>query len=132
MNKQTVSIAIVDDHATMREITSFRLSRLGYNVVMEAENGRKFLDQLNCVTAPDICLMDINMPVLNGFETVHQLKKHWPGIKVIFFSMQNDITYVQKAMKLGADGYVTKDAPVKELDNVLLQLINNQQSSYTA
>lgn len=122
MNNQPVTIAIVDDHAVIRKAISFRLSMAGYKVIMEAENGRHFLDQLDSRNTPDLCLLDINMPVMNGFETLSQLKKLWPGIKVVFFSMQNDQSYITKALQSGADGYVTKDAPLEQLDSTLRRL----------
>jgi DNA-binding NarL/FixJ family response regulator len=125
MKNKSFALAVVDDHILMREMTSFRLSMLGYNVIMEAENGKKFLDQLNDSVTPDICLLDINMPVMNGFETISYLKKNWPQIKVVFLSMHNETAYMKKAMELGADGFVTKDAPMEELSQALGQLINN-------
>lgn len=121
MNKKQVSIAIVDDHSLMRQFCCFRLSRLGYSVAMEAENGKHLLDQLACSPLPDICLLDINMPVMNGFETAQHLKKNWPSIKVIFHSMQDNFTYIQKALQLGAYGYVTKDGPLEDLEKALLK-----------
>ena len=123
MHTQPVTIAIVDDHAIMRKAVSLRLSMVGYKVVMEADNGKHFLDQLRNVPTPDLCLLDINMPVMNGFETLGHLKEDYPHMKVVFFSMQDDKTYITKALQLGADGYVTKDAPLEELDNTLHNLV---------
>jgi DNA-binding NarL/FixJ family response regulator len=122
MSNQSVTIAIVDDHALIRKAIGFRLKTMGYNVVMEAEHGKHFLDQLSNGTAPEICLLDINMPVMNGFETLGKLKSHYRDMKVVFFSMNNDKVYMNKAVELGADGYVTKDAAMEELDRVLQQL----------
>lgn len=122
MRNQSVTIALVDDHALIRKAIGFRLKAMGYNVVMEAENGKKFLDQLNGGTIPEICLLDINMPVMNGFETFAQLKADYPDMKVVFFSMNNDKVYMNKAAEMGAHGYVTKDANMEELDRVLKQL----------
>jgi DNA-binding NarL/FixJ family response regulator len=127
MTNQSVTIAIVDDHAVMRKGMTFRLKTAGFNVIMEAENGQHFLDQLRKGTVPEICLLDINMPVMNGFETFKHLKAEFPDIRVVFFSMNNDKTYISKAMEMGADGYVTKDAPVEELDQVLLHLAEQKR-----
>lgn len=117
------TIAVVDDHALLRKAIYYRLTGLGYNVVMEAENGQQFLDKLEEDATPDLCLLDINMPVLNGFETAVQLKKKWPGIKILFFSMQNGSTYMKKARELGADGYLCKDASSEEFNRVLYQVL---------
>lgn len=121
MKNQPVTIAIVEDHHIMRQLTNYRLSMLGYEVILEAENGQSFLDQLGNLQAPDICILDINMPVMNGFETIIHLKKDWPDMKVIFLSMHEEDSYIKKSMELGADGFIKKDAPFEELKKTLLQ-----------
>lgn len=126
-NQTGFTIAIVDDHALLRKAVNFKLTRMGYNVVIEAENGQDFLNQLEVTSSPDLCLLDINMPVMNGFETCIHLKKKWPGIKIIFFSMQNGSVYIEKALEAGADGYVCKDAPSEELNKAILGLLHRQQ-----
>lgn len=122
MTNQSVTIAIVDDHAVLRKGMTFRLKTVGFNVIMEAENGKHFLDQLEKGTIPDVCILDINMPVMNGFETLQRVKAEYPDMRVVFFSMNDDKTYIDKAMEMGADGYVTKDAPMQELDQVLARV----------
>src|SRR5688572_7673953 len=107
--KNQSTIAVVDDHALLRKAVNYRLTGMGYNVVMEAENGKQFLDKLEETSSPDLCLLDINMPEMNGFETAVQLKKKWPAMKILFFSMQNGISYMQRAKECGADGYLCKD-----------------------
>jgi DNA-binding NarL/FixJ family response regulator len=119
-NVQLNTIAIVDDHSMFRQAISFRLTLLGYKVVLDAENGKDFLDQLPKLPAPpDVCLLDINMPVMDGFETATQLKKNWPQIKIVFFSMHNSRSYVSKAKQIGADGFLSKDATADELKKML-------------
>ena len=127
MKKGPVTVAIVDDHALIRETVHFRLTRLGYKVIMEAENGKDFLDKLESITAPDICLLDINMPVMNGFETTANLKKNWPAIKILVFSMQNSDAYRNRAMQMGADGFIPKDAAFEELNKALLKTMSQQK-----
>lgn len=119
-NPQPVTIAIVDDHAMLRQAINLRLSLLGYKVILEAENGKVFLDDLPKLPAPpDICLLDINMPVMDGFETAMELKKNWPHIKILFFSMHNSNAFVSKASQIGADGFLSKDASLEELKQAL-------------
>jgi len=119
-NPQPVTIAIVDDHAMLRQAVNLRLSLLGYKVILEAENGQVFIDNLPKLPAPpDICLLDINMPVLDGFETAIELKKSWPQIKILFFSMHNSNAFVCKAKQIGADGFLSKDASFEELNQAL-------------
>lgn len=119
-NAQLVTIAIVDDNAMLRQAIHLRLSLLGYKIVLEAENGKDFLDKLSALPEPpDVCLLDINMPVMDGFETAATLKRDWPQIKVVFFTMHNSKSFVNKAKQLGADGFLSKDASMEELKKAL-------------
>ncbi|HEY1202060.1 MAG TPA: response regulator transcription factor [Niastella sp.] len=123
-----LTVAVVDDHALLRKAVNFRLTSMGYKVVIEAENGKQFLDKLESSPSPDLCLLDINMPEMNGFETAAELRKKWPGIKILFFSMQNGRTYMQKAMEMGADGYLCKDASTEEFNRTLSALLPQPMS----
>lgn len=125
-NILTVTVAIADDHAMIRQTYHIRLKLMGYNVVMEAENGKQLLDKIVATTPPDLCLLDINMPVMDGFETAVQLKKNWPGIKILFFSMHKEPAYIEKALKSGADGFVAKDASSDELTKALRMVISKE------
>src|SRR5688500_12961887 len=123
----TVNIAIVDDNAFIRERVKFQLKLLGYNVVVEAENGQEFLDKLGSNTTPDICVMDINMPIMDGLETTAHLKKLKPAIKVIFFSSEDSTEFAPKGLALGAEGFIAKDAPFAELNDMLVSVMNGVQ-----
>ena len=123
-----LTVAVVDDHALLRKAVNFRLTSMGYKVVIEAENGKQFLDKLESAPSPDLCLLDINMPEMNGFETAVQLRKKWPHIKILFFSMQNGSTYMQKAKEAGADGYLCKDASSEEFNRTLGSLLPRAMS----
>ena len=126
-NVQLNTIAIVDDHSMFRQAMSLRLTLLGYKVVLDAENGKDFLDQLPKLPAPpDVCLLDINMPVMDGFETAAALKKSWPQIKIIFFSMHNSRSFVSKAKQIGAEGFLSKDATVDELKKMLVMVLEDK------
>ena len=125
-NAQAVTIALVDDHLLLRQTINLRLSLLGYNVVMEAGNGKELLDKLPAMDAePNICLLDINMPVMDGFETAIELKKRWPYIKVIFFTMHNSKAYIWKAYQIGVQGFLPKDASTEEFKQTLSDVMKN-------
>lgn len=125
-NAQSVTIAIVDDHMMLRQAINMRLSLLGYKVILEAENGKDLLDRLPEMNAePDICLLDINMPVMNGFETVIELRKRWPYIKIIFFTMHNSKAYIVKAYQIGVHGFLSKDASTEEIKRALTDVMKN-------
>lgn len=131
MQKQPLTVAIVEDHLLMRQCTQYRCSLLGYQVILEAENGQRFLELLENAPVPDICLLDINMPIMNGFETIVHLKKKYPGMKVVFLSMHDEQVYIKKSMDLGADGFIQKDAPVEVFKN-LLQALSGQETVIAA
>jgi DNA-binding NarL/FixJ family response regulator len=117
-----LTVAIVDDNAFIRESAKFRLSRMGYKIILEAEDGQVLLDKLAGTPPPDICLLDINMPVMDGFETTMRLKKDWPGIRILIFSMEDSSTCKDKSLELGAHGFVSKDADTDELREALLSV----------
>ena len=124
-NAQRVTIAIVDDHAMLRQAINLRLSLLGFKVLLEAENGKLFLDQLaKLPIPPQVVLLDINMPVMDGFETAIELKKNWPHIKILFFSMHNSKAYVSRAHQIGADGFLSKDASFDDLKQAFEKVLN--------
>lgn len=126
-NAKLNTIAIVDDHSMFRQAMSLRLTLLGYKVVLDAENGKDFLDQLPKLPAPpDVCLLDINMPVMDGFETATELKKNWPQVKIIFFSMHNSRSFVSKAKQIGAEGFLSKDVTVDELKKMLVVVLEGK------
>jgi DNA-binding NarL/FixJ family response regulator len=125
-NQAPLTIALADDHALIRQALGFRLSKMGYKVVMEAENGKELIDQLEAAQTPHLCMLDINMPIMNGFETAIALKKKYPGVKIVFFSMQNGSSYINKAKEIGADGFICKNASSREFSETLQQLLPEQ------
>jgi len=127
MKNSSLSVAVVDDNAMMRETAKFQLTLLGHQVIMEAENGQDFLDKLPFYETPDICLLDINMPVMDGLETTIHLRKKWPAMKILFFSMEDSSVYINNCMQLGADGFVPKTISTKELNKALLRIVNQQE-----
>jgi len=95
----------------------------GFNVYIEAENGQDLFDKIAAAPyQPYIVLLDISMPVMNGFETMVQLKARYPYIKVLTFTMiddNNEFT-ILKMMQLGARGYIAKNAALAELEKALI------------
>jgi DNA-binding NarL/FixJ family response regulator len=123
-NTPSVTIALVDDHAMLRQAMSMRLGLLGYKVVFEAENGKVCIEKMAQLSIPPlVCLLDINMPEMDGFETAIVLKKRWPQVRILFFSMHNSTAFVSKATQLGADGFLSKDVSFEELKQALVQVL---------
>jgi DNA-binding NarL/FixJ family response regulator len=116
-------VALVDDHELLRSgLAAIINSFDGYNVIMQAGNGREFIDQLGQDSPPDIVLLDITMPVMDGFETAEWIKKNLLTTRVLVLSMlENDIAII-RMMKNGARGYLLKDSKPKifkqALDNI--------------
>lgn len=113
---------IVDDSAETRQCIRMLLEIAeDIEVVAEAENGAEALKKL-AVMAPDVVLMDINMPVLNGVEATERICLQYPAVAVIVLSVQNDVEYVRRCMGAGARHYlfkpVTADTLVQTIRSV--------------
>jgi len=122
-----VKIAIADDHELFRNgvcdiINSFRNCR----VIMQASDGKDLIDQLSIAEVlPDVCIIDINMPVLNGYDTLVELKKKFSSLKVITLTMHTEKFVLQKLVQLGADGYIIKNISPSFLETAIRSVIKN-------
>jgi two-component system invasion response regulator UvrY len=122
--EDTIKIAVVDDHHLFRSGLVQLITSLGieFKVVLEAENGKTLLTELNAKTMPHIAMIDINMPVMNGFETVEALKAQYPDVRVLVVTMNDDELSLIKMLKLGVKGYVGKDVEPSELRRALTEI----------
>src|SRR5947209_12378967 len=112
-------VLLADDHVLVRAAISKLVSELpGVTEVLEASNGREAIEVAN-ESLPDIVLMDIGMPVMNGFEAMSRILKELPGTRVIMFSMYEDEEIVWRALRLGAKGYLAKTSAFEELERAL-------------
>ena len=110
-----INILIADDHRLFRQGLGALFSAYSnINVIGEAQDGNAAINQVRKLK-PDIVLMDINMPVLNGIEATRQLKAEMPGIRVIALSMHSGREFVQKMFSAGSSGYLLKDCQFNEL-----------------
>lgn len=111
----TIKVLIADDHQIVREgLRSMLEKEPGIKVVGEAEEGRTTL-VLARELAPDVIIMDVSMPDLNGIEATRQIVAEFPPIKVIALSMHDDRRFVLNMIKAGAKGYMLKDSAFKDL-----------------
>jgi DNA-binding NarL/FixJ family response regulator len=107
----TVSVGIADDHAFIREALHSVLSgHDGIEVVGEAENGRKAIE-MAAAKRPDVLLMDIGMPRLNGLEAARQIRHATPGVKVILLTAFGNDNYIQHVIDGDIQAYLLKDSP---------------------
>lgn len=116
MNEQTkISLIIVDDHPLVLDGLTSRLERSQQiEVVGQACNGVDAIQLVEEIT-PDVVLMDINMPVMNGIEAAEIFKDKYPNVKLIVLSMHDDREYVMNMAQAGAKGYVLKSASADEM-----------------
>lgn len=110
-----IKIALVDDHIMLRNGLADMLTTKGFNILFQASNGKEFIDSLMPNQLPQIVLMDINMPIMDGFETTNWITKNYEKINVIALSMYDDEISVIKMIRAGARGYILKYAEPTEL-----------------
>ena len=122
MNCIGSKIALVDDSSLIRNCIQEILKAWGYKIVLEAVDGKDFLKQLNAGNAPDVCITDINMPEMNGYELVKVLREKWPDIKIIAFSITGGQRDAERILQAGAHAFVSKLSPISELQKALLSL----------
>jgi len=114
-----IRVLLVEDHTLVRAGIRSLLSSVGdIDVVGETGNGRDAL-RLVRKLEPDVVLMDISMPELNGMEATARITKSHPQVKVLMLSMHNDEEYVAQSLKAGARGYLVKEAATKELEQAI-------------
>jgi DNA-binding NarL/FixJ family response regulator len=141
LTKTTTQIALVDDHTLLRNgLAALVSSFTGYSVLFEAANGKEFIQQLKKYPVPDIVLLDITMPEMNGLETAEWMKKNLPAAKILVLSVMDIDTMIISMLKRGARGYILKDskpAVFKEaLDNIrdtgfyMNELVSNKMLNY--
>lgn len=121
-----IRILLADDHTILRDgIRSLLEDDPNIVVVGEAENGRAAV-KMACQLEPDVVLMDIAMPILNGLEATRQIKRDIPKVKVLILSMHDDDAYIQQALSYGAMGYILKDASASELLAAIFTVYNGE------
>ncbi len=110
-----IKVLVVDDHALVREgVRALIESQEGIEVVGEAENGKEALKK-TLELLPDVVVMDLGMPVMNGIEATRQIVKTLPKTRVLALTMHADEKYVFQTLKAGASGYILKTCTASEL-----------------
>lgn len=116
-------VLLADDHTLVLEGFK-KLLEEHCELVGTAEDGRTLVD-LAARTHPDLVLLDISMPLLNGIDAAKKLKKLLPDVKLIFVTMHADTAYINEAFKAGASGYLLKRSAAKELVQAVQSVMNN-------
>jgi two-component system nitrate/nitrite response regulator NarL len=113
---------LVDDNAAVRAMVRQVLEGLGAEVIGEASDGQAALDAVS-ECRPDVVVMDISMPRMNGIEALKQLKQDQPGIRVILLSMYDGRELIRRALALGADAYVTKGSGCETVEEAWREVV---------
>jgi two-component system, NarL family, invasion response regulator UvrY len=121
-NKSTkkILVAITDDHVLLRNALARLVNSFeGYSTLMEADNGKDLRHKILRHQVPDIVLLDVNMPEMDGFETTQWLHKNYPHIKVLVLTMLSDEKTIIKMFRMGAKGYLLKNTDPEELKKAM-------------
>ena len=118
------TVALIDDHVLLRNgLANLIESFGGYKVLFQADNGKQFIESLHKGIVPDIVLIDINMPIMDGHETAIWIRENNFKISVLALSMYDDENSIIKMFKAGAKGYILKDCDPSELKTALQALV---------
>lgn len=121
-----INIMIVDDHSMIREGLKQLLELDGdMRVVEEASDGVECLEKID-TAKPDVLLLDINMPRMNGLEVLAKLKEMKIKTKVLVLTVHNEIDYLLKAVEIGINGYLLKDSESSELKKAIVSVVNGE------
>lgn len=122
------SIVLIDDHHIVRQGLEFLISTVeGIDIQASFSDGDAFIKYLNENNMPDLVLLDLVMPKMNGIEVTHYIKKYYPYIKVLVLTSYVDDEYVMSAINEGADGYEIKDVEPQKLIATITKVLNNEK-----
>jgi len=125
---QKIKILLADDHQLVRKGFRALLEELDYvEVVGEAANGQEVIGLLRRGVKTDVVLLDYEMPVLNGLETLDQIKRDFFGVKVILLTMLNQRELIQSAVEKGINGFLFKNASLDELSEAIRRVSKGEQ-----
>jgi DNA-binding NarL/FixJ family response regulator len=116
MADKEILIAIVDDHTLFRQgISSILLEYEEIRIVFDAANGTEMKEKIATHPVPNVVLMDITMPKVNGYDATRWLKQHYPSVKVLALSMFEEDEPIIKMLRCGAGGYILKESTAADL-----------------
>ncbi|GAB2776736.1 DNA-binding NarL/FixJ family response regulator [Hymenobacter luteus] len=130
MSSTTIRLAVVDDHILFRKGLRALISGFpGMEVLFEAGDGQELLERLDQGVIPDVILMDLQMPVLDGLQTVRLLRAQYPQVRSIIISMHDEPELIDSLRAEGAHGYLLKNASPEEVRGAIHSVIDNRPNS---
>ncbi len=122
--KEMIRIAIADDHTLLRTGLAQLINSFGqFVIVIESGDGADLIRKIHeCPVRPHVCIIDVNMPVLDGFGALTEIKKTWPDMKVLALSMYNNEFTIIRMLRNGANGYLLKNCNPVEFQDALLSI----------
>lgn len=123
--EKNIQVALADDHKIYRDGIRMSLkSRENIRIIWEAEDGKDTIHKLK-MKLPDLLIMDISMPEIDGLKVLQMVRKEYEDLKVIVLSMYNDKETITKVMEYGANAYLTKTVDADEIYKAIVTCINN-------
>lgn len=120
----TIKIAMADDHKIFRDGIKMALTpKENLKMIWEAEDGKDLMHKMT-IKKPDLLLMDIRMPEIDGINAIEMLRKEYEGLKIIVLSMYDDQQMISKMMEMGANAYLTKTTDPEEIYEAILTCMN--------
>ncbi|MCO5242120.1 MAG: response regulator transcription factor [Chitinophagaceae bacterium] len=124
-NNYEIKVAIADDHKIFRDGIKMAMSGKDYlKIIWEAEDGKDLMHKIK-IKLPDVLLMDIRMPEMDGVNAISLIRKEYETIKIIVLTMYDDQEMISKMMEMGANAYLTKTTDPEEIYNAILTCMND-------
>ncbi len=130
--QENITLTVVDDHQLFRKglINLIEQVDSRFKVIAECSNGKELMDQLAGGTVPEIVVMDVNMPIMDGFKTTEAIKEHHPDVAVLALTMLNDENTLIRLLRAGVNGFLNKDIEPDELQKAIAE-IHSKGDYYT-
>ena len=124
-NTEMIKVAIADDHKIFRDGIKMALTGKEYlKIIWEAEDGKDLIHKMK-IKLPDVLLMDIRMPEMDGINAISILRKEYEAVRIIVLTMYDDQEMIAKMMEMGANAYLTKTTDPEEIYNAILTCMND-------
>ncbi len=121
-----IKIIIAEDHEIFLDVLKNTITKnYDIQVIATAVNGQDLLQKLT-VYKPDLILLDIRMPIMDGMEAAIEIKKNYPNIKIIMLTMHSDLSIIKEMMDIGIHGYILKNSDIKEIINSIEKVLEGE------